>query len=107
MCLHGNWPATDGMSPSITIAPRMEPTPSATRSEPSLKERLPSAQIFLVQALANQEPKPAQALIVNVLDQQITAPSPEYFSYSVARIGLEGATRLAVFDLAPSIRDNH
>ena len=65
-----------------------------------------TAPVLLMQAFANQAPLPASASIVNVLDQQITSPSPAYFSYSVAKIGLEGATRLAAFDFAPSIRVN-
>ena len=65
-----------------------------------------TAPIFLMQAFANQGVTPVHASIVNVLDQQITTPSPEYFSYFVAKIGLEGATRLAALDLAPSVRVN-
>lgn len=65
-----------------------------------------TAPVFLMQAFAKQAPTPVNASIVNVLDQQMTAPSPEYFSYSVAKIGLEGATRLAAFDFAPTIRVN-
>jgi NAD(P)-dependent dehydrogenase (short-subunit alcohol dehydrogenase family) len=41
-----------------------------------------------------------------MLDQQLNAPSPSFFSYAVAKIGLEGVTRLAAFDLAPRIRVN-
>ena len=58
------------------------------------------------QAFARQQPVPEGASIVNLLDQQITAPSPAWFSYFVAKIGLEGATRLAAFELAPDIRVN-
>jgi NAD(P)-dependent dehydrogenase (short-subunit alcohol dehydrogenase family) len=64
------------------------------------------AQVFLMQAFARQPSVPAGASIVNLLDQQITAPSPEFFSYFTAKIGLEGATRLAAFELAPTIRVN-
>jgi len=65
-----------------------------------------TAQVFLMQAFARQQPVPEGASIVNLLDQQITAPSPAWFSYFVAKIGLEGATRLAAFELAPGIRVN-
>jgi NAD(P)-dependent dehydrogenase (short-subunit alcohol dehydrogenase family) len=65
-----------------------------------------TAQVFLMQAFARQQPVPEGASIVNLLDQQITAPAPAWFSYFVAKIGLEGATRLAAFELAPGIRVN-
>jgi len=59
-----------------------------------------------MQAFALQNDLPGGASIVNMLDQQMSAPSPRYFSYSIAKIGLEGATRLAAFELAPKIRVN-
>ncbi len=65
-----------------------------------------TAQIFLMQAFAAQPDLPEGASIVNMLDRQMSAPSPRFFSYSIAKIGLEGATRLAAFDLAPRIRVN-
>ncbi len=65
-----------------------------------------TSQVFLMQAFANQPDLPAQASIVALLDQQMAAPSPAFFSYSVAKIGLEGAVRLAAFELAPRIRVN-
>ena len=65
-----------------------------------------AAQVFMMQAFAKQPSVPGGASIVNMLDQQITAPSPQFFSYFTAKIGLEGATRLAAFELAPAIRVN-
>ncbi|MGI9437861.1 MAG: SDR family oxidoreductase, partial [Geminicoccaceae bacterium] len=65
-----------------------------------------TSQIFLMQAFARQPDLPAAASIINMLDQQMRAPSPRFFSYSMAKIGLEGATRLAAFELAPKIRVN-
>ncbi len=65
-----------------------------------------TAQVFLMQAFAAQDSLPEDASIINMLDQQMAAPSPTFFSYAIAKIGLEGATRLAAFDLAPGIRVN-
>ncbi|MEZ5932165.1 MAG: SDR family oxidoreductase [Alphaproteobacteria bacterium] len=65
-----------------------------------------TSQIVLMQAFASQPDLPAHASIINMLDQQMSAPSPRFFSYAVAKIGLEGATRLAAFELAPRIRVN-
>ena len=65
-----------------------------------------TSQVFLMQAFSRQETLPETASIINMLDQQMAAPSPRFFSYSVAKIGLEGATRLAAFELAPKVRVN-
>jgi NAD(P)-dependent dehydrogenase (short-subunit alcohol dehydrogenase family) len=65
-----------------------------------------ASQIFLMQAFAAQKNPPSDAAIINMLDQQMNAPSPCFFSYAVAKIGLEGATKLAAFELAPAIRVN-
>lgn len=65
-----------------------------------------TSPVFLMQGFAAQADLPDKAQIVNLLDQQMAAPSPRFFSYSVAKIGLEGATRLAALELAPKIRVN-
>ena len=65
-----------------------------------------TSQVFLMQAFAAQRDLPADASIINMLDQQMSAPSPKFFSYAVAKIGLEGATKLAAFELAPHVRVN-
>ena len=65
-----------------------------------------TAQVFLMQAFAAQPDLPEGASIINMLDQQMSAPNPTFFSYAVAKIGLEGATRLAAFELAPRVRVN-
>ena len=65
-----------------------------------------AAPVFLMQAFAARNDLPEGASIVNMLDQQMAAPSPAFFSYATAKIGLEGATRLAAFELAPAIRVN-
>ncbi len=65
-----------------------------------------TSPVFLMKAFAEQADLPAGASIINMLDQQMAAPSPRFFSYAAAKIGLEGATRLAAFELAPRIRVN-
>jgi NAD(P)-dependent dehydrogenase (short-subunit alcohol dehydrogenase family) len=65
-----------------------------------------TSQVFLMQAFAQQRSVPGGASIINLLDQQMSAPSPAFFSYFVAKFGLEGATQVAAFDLAPAIRVN-
>ena len=59
-----------------------------------------AAPVFLMQAFANQDPVPDGGAILNILDTQLTSAYPERFSYFCGKFGLEGATKLAAFDLA-------
>ena len=43
-------------------------------------------------------------LIVNMLDAKLAAPNPDYFSYTISKIGLAGLTELSARALAPRIR---
>ncbi|WP_129792297.1 SDR family NAD(P)-dependent oxidoreductase [Sphingosinicella sp. CPCC 101087] len=43
-------------------------------------------------------------LIVNLLDAKIAAPNPDFFSYTVSKIGLAGLTELCARAFAPAIR---
>ncbi|TYC75523.1 SDR family oxidoreductase [Stappia sp. BW2] len=60
-----------------------------------------AAPVFLMQAFANQDPLPEGGAIVNMLDTQMLSASPERFSYFCGKYALDGATRLAAFDLGP------
>jgi NAD(P)-dependent dehydrogenase (short-subunit alcohol dehydrogenase family) len=60
-----------------------------------------AAPVFLMQAFAEQDPFPASGAIVNLLDTQMTAAAPTRFSYFCSKFALDGATRLAAFELAP------
>ncbi len=60
-----------------------------------------AAPVFLMQAFANQDPAPRGGAIVNLLDTQMLSASPERFSYFCGKFALEGATRLAAFELGP------
>lgn len=48
----------------------------------------------------------AQALIVNMIDQRVLKPTPEFMTYSLAKIGLWALTRTTAQALAPNIRVN-
>ncbi|GAA0788142.1 SDR family oxidoreductase [Roseibium denhamense] len=66
-----------------------------------------AAPVFLMQAFAQQEPLPEGGLILNMLDTQMMSASPERFSYFCGKFALDGATRLAAYDLgAKGIRVN-
>ena len=59
------------------------------------------APIFLSQAFARQCGDAAGA-IVNMLDHKVTAPNPDFFSYTVAKLALASATTLLAQALAQS-----
>jgi len=46
------------------------------------------------------------ASIVNIIDQRVLKPTPEFFSYSISKAGLWFATRTLAQALAPRIRVN-
>ena len=54
---------------------------------------------------ANGEPL-AQALIVNIIDQRVLKPTPEFITYTLAKMGLWNFTRVAAQALAPKVRVN-
>lgn len=72
------------------------------------------APFVLIQAFAAQAPAAdrtggeprAQALVVNMIDQRVLKPTPEFMTYSLAKAGLWALTRTAAQALAPDIRVN-
>ncbi len=73
------------------------------------------APFFLTQAFAaqasgasldeNGEPR-ARALVVNMIDQRVRKLTPEFMTYTLAKMGLWALTRTAAQALAPDIRVN-
>jgi NAD(P)-dependent dehydrogenase (short-subunit alcohol dehydrogenase family) len=45
-----------------------------------------------------------RGLIVNLLDAKLAAPNPDFFSYTISKIGLGGLTELCARAFAPDIR---
>jgi NAD(P)-dependent dehydrogenase (short-subunit alcohol dehydrogenase family) len=45
-------------------------------------------------------------LVVNLLDAKVAAPNPDFYSYTVSKLGLAGLTELQARALAPNIRVN-
>jgi NAD(P)-dependent dehydrogenase (short-subunit alcohol dehydrogenase family) len=64
------------------------------------------APLVLAQVFARRLPADRQGLIVNMLDQRVLKPSPEFFSYSLSKSALWDATRMLAQALAPRIRVN-
>ena len=74
------------------------------------------APFVLTQAFAAQAPEPviegpwdeptAQALIVNMVDQRVLKLTPEFMTYTIAKMGLWALTRTSAQGLAPKVRVN-
>lgn len=72
------------------------------------------APFVLTQTFAAQAPKAqvidgeplSQALIVNMIDQRVRKLTPEFMSYTIAKVGLWTLTQTAAQGLAPDIRVN-
>lgn len=72
------------------------------------------APFILTQAFARQAPKAdrsgdeprARALVVNMIDQRVRKPTPEFMTYSLAKAGLWWLTQTSAQALAPDIRVN-
>ncbi len=71
------------------------------------------AAVFLTQAFAAQAPATgsdgeplAMANVINMIDQRVRKPTPEFMTYSIAKAGLWAFTKTAAQALAPQIRVN-
>ncbi|PTS81587.1 short-chain dehydrogenase, partial [Sphingomonas sp. HMWF008] len=64
-----------------------------------------SAPVLLASALAVQDDL-AEGAVVNILDQKLANPNPDFFSYSCAKFALGGATTMLAQALGPRIRVN-
>ena len=78
--------------------------------ESNLRAPFVLSQQFAIQAPEasldeNGEPR-ANALIVNMLDQRINKLTPEFMTYTLAKMGLWTLTRTAAQGLAPHVRVN-
>lgn len=73
------------------------------------------APYLLTQDFAKQAPKArldeqgepqAQALVINMLDQRVRKLTPEFSTYTIAKMGLWALTQTAAQGLAPDVRVN-
>ena len=62
------------------------------------------APLLLARDFAKQLPEGVEGCIVNMLDQKVFNLNPDFLSYTIAKIGLEGATRVLAMALAPRVR---
>ena len=64
------------------------------------------APLVLAQAFARRLPAGREGQIVNILDQRVLRPGPDFFSYTLSRTALWDATRMLAQAFAPRIRVN-
>lgn len=64
------------------------------------------APVLLAQSFARHLEAERTGVAVNLLDNRVVAPNPDYFSYGVTKFALSGATRMLALALAPRIRVN-
>ncbi len=63
------------------------------------------APIVLAQALADHlKDRGGEGAVVNLLDQKLWNPNPDFFSYTLSKAALEAATTLLAQALAPQLR---
>jgi NAD(P)-dependent dehydrogenase (short-subunit alcohol dehydrogenase family) len=63
-----------------------------------------TAPVFLIRDYARLLPQDGRGLVVNLLDQKIASPNPDYLSYTAGKMGLAGMTEPLALALAPRIR---
>ncbi len=64
-----------------------------------------AAPILLAQALhAHLSARDAQGCVVNLLDQKLANPNPDYLSYTLSKAALQSATVMLAQALAPRLR---
>lgn len=64
------------------------------------------APVLLTQSFAKHLPSGESGSVVNIVDQRVLRPAPDFFSYTVSKAGLWWVTRTMAQALAPNIRVN-
>ncbi|MEQ9491753.1 MAG: SDR family oxidoreductase [Alphaproteobacteria bacterium] len=64
------------------------------------------APLYLAQRMMHDLPKDRTALVVNLLDQKLFNLNPDFFSYTISKMGLKEATPLLAQAMAPRCRVN-
>ena len=65
-----------------------------------------NAPLLLSQAFAKRLPAGTGGLVVNLLDQRVLRPNPQFFTYSLSKAALWAATKTMAQALGPHIRVN-
>ena len=62
--------------------------------------------MFLAQALYLNLPEGAEGNVINIIDQRVWRPTPDFFSYTISKAGLWTATQTLAQAMAPRVRVN-
>jgi NAD(P)-dependent dehydrogenase (short-subunit alcohol dehydrogenase family) len=62
------------------------------------------APVLLAQALHAATPAGQQAVVINLLDQKLFNPNPDFLSYTLSKAALHSATTMLAQALAPTVR---
>jgi len=62
--------------------------------------------VFLAQAMYLNLPAGAEGNVINIIDQRVWRPTPEFFSYTISKAGLWTATQTLAQAMAPTVRVN-
>ncbi|GGX91240.1 SDR family oxidoreductase [Massilia dura] len=63
-----------------------------------------AAPVLLAQALHEHTAEGAQSVVINLLDQKLYNPNPDFLSYTLSKAALHTATTLLAQALAPKVR---
>lgn len=63
-----------------------------------------TAPVLLAQALHQSLPEEGRAVVINLLDQKLFNPNPDFLSYTLSKAALQTATTLLAQALAPKLR---
>jgi len=63
-----------------------------------------TAPVMLTRDFARALRPEDAGVVINILDQKVLAPNPDFFSYTAGKIGLAGLTQTMALALAPRIR---
>jgi NAD(P)-dependent dehydrogenase (short-subunit alcohol dehydrogenase family) len=64
------------------------------------------AAVFLAQALYLALPDGDEGNVINLIDQRVWRPTPDFFSYTISKAGLWTATQTLAQAMAPRVRVN-
>jgi NAD(P)-dependent dehydrogenase (short-subunit alcohol dehydrogenase family) len=64
------------------------------------------APVFLAQALYLALPEGVEGNVINICDQRVWRPTPQFFSYTISKAGLWTATQTLAQAMAPRVRVN-
>jgi NAD(P)-dependent dehydrogenase (short-subunit alcohol dehydrogenase family) len=64
------------------------------------------APVFLAQALYADLPAGVEGNVINIIDQRVWRPTPDFFSYTISKAGLWTATQTLAQAMAPRVRVN-